>query len=257
MMEIAYKIRHFRTKHGLSRKQLSEQLGVSQQVISQWEIGQTTPESDSISKMASIFNVNASILLSSEEVDGIEIFNFIENMLKDNEVVLWQAQPNLHKNLTKSDIFLIPFSIFWFGFCILWTILAFSSFPVFALFGIPFLLIGVYLTFGRFYFKKYNKKHTYYALTNKRLLIIHKIRGERIFESTFNTLNGINYDADKHGCGTIHFGENRNYPFNNISTNNGMDFFNKNLYNYAFYDIDDAKNVYQLISDLVENTSTH
>ena len=38
--------------------------------------------------------------------------------------------------------------------------------PVFAVFGVPFVILGLYFIFGRFVYQRWAKQNTYYALTN-------------------------------------------------------------------------------------------
>jgi hypothetical protein len=52
----------------------------------------------------------------------IQINENMKKLLQNDEEVLWQGQPNIKKKFTKSDIFLIPFSIIWFGMFIFFTI---------------------------------------------------------------------------------------------------------------------------------------
>ena len=54
--------------------------------------------------------------------------------------------------LTPRDALLIPFSFMWGGFATVWETTALSAkapFPV-ALFGLPFVCVGLFMIFGRF-----------------------------------------------------------------------------------------------------------
>ena len=112
-----------------------------------------------------------------------DYFEGFNGELLDGEEILWSGQPRADKILSPSDFFAIPFSLLWGGFAIFWfaSVIGIgtrshSGIPfAFPLFGSVFVLVGLYMIFGRFIFKYYSKKATYYALTNKRILIITKL----------------------------------------------------------------------------------
>jgi hypothetical protein len=82
------------------------------------------------------------------------------------------------------DWFVIPFSIFWFGFAVVWETLAImtlvesiqESFDPFVLlfpiFGIPFVFVGYHLLVGRFFADARKRERTYYGITDRNVVII-------------------------------------------------------------------------------------
>jgi len=62
-MIIGRKIQEHREKCNLSQEKLAEELGVSRQSISKWELGQALPEVDKIIALSILFNVTTDELL--------------------------------------------------------------------------------------------------------------------------------------------------------------------------------------------------
>ncbi len=77
-----------------------------------------------------------------------------------DEHLLWYGRPDPAKHFTGSDVFLVPFSLMWGGFAIFWMGAALvGGAPVpFALFGLPFVVVGLYFIFGRFLVKARRKR---------------------------------------------------------------------------------------------------
>ena len=69
---------------------------------------------------------------------------------------------------------MIPFSLMWGGFSFFWEYEAVKSGgPLFFdLWGVPFLLVGLYMIVGRFFYEAMLRSRTYYGLTNQRVIII-------------------------------------------------------------------------------------
>lgn len=178
--------------------------------------------------------------------------------LMPDENIQWVGQPDPNVIFSKSDILLIPFSLMWGGFAIFWEATALSSTLssknfttpdlIFPLFGIPFVLIGLYMIFGRFLHKKWKKQRTYYAVTDKRVLVLTKTLGSTIQAKSINNIETITKSVGHDGNGSLIFGDTPNLSaFNNFS----MDFMQFNQSNApAFFDIKDANSVYELVNRL-------
>ena len=77
-------------------------------------------------------------------------YGFCRSYLTPGEAILWKGRPQKGHLITAQDILMIPFSLFWCSFAFFWTFSALKSgapFP-FALFGLPFVAVGLYLVFG-------------------------------------------------------------------------------------------------------------
>jgi len=74
----------------------------------------------------------------------------VERHLSSAEQIEWVGRPDPAKHFTRGDVFLIPFSIMWGGFSIFWeaSVITGGAGPFFALWGIPFVAIGLYFIFG-------------------------------------------------------------------------------------------------------------
>lgn len=55
-----------RKQHGLSQEQLGQQVGVSRQTVSKWELGETTPELDKLIQLSDYFNISTDELIGHE-----------------------------------------------------------------------------------------------------------------------------------------------------------------------------------------------
>lgn len=133
-------------------------------------------------------------------------YSFAAQYMIGDEYILWKGKPEKGKLITGADIFTILFSIVWCGFAIFWELTAIASGApfFFAMFGLPFVGIGLYLVFGRFIHKAYMRKRTYYVITNKKII---RLRGKRIEMLDGKCLPGMRVHAHLDGSGTIQFGE--------------------------------------------------
>ena len=65
-MRFEEKIVELRKAKGLSQEELAEQLGVSRQAVSRWELGNTLPDIPNLVQLCGIFEVSADYLVRDE-----------------------------------------------------------------------------------------------------------------------------------------------------------------------------------------------
>ncbi len=104
--------------------------------------------------------------------------------------------------------FLIPFSILWGGFAVFWeTIVVVQGAPLFFMaWGVPFVVVGLYLIVGRFWVDARQRAQTYYALTDSRVIIVSGVFSRSTRSLNVRTLSDVAMTKKRDGRGTISFG---------------------------------------------------
>jgi hypothetical protein len=140
-------------------------------------------------------------------VDG-ELEELIRGELGTGEKLLWAGRPRQGFVLRAADVFLIPFSLLWGGFAIFWeaSVLASGAPLFFSLWGIPFVLVGLYIMFGRFLVDAQQRAATAYAVTTERVVIASGIFARRVKSLAIDTITDVSLTERVDGAGTITFG---------------------------------------------------
>jgi len=170
---------------------------------------------------------------------------FLNSQLSPNENLLWSGQPRQGVLLRAADAYLIPFSLMWCGFAIFWeSTVWISDAPIFfRLWGIPFVLVGLYMVIGRFIVDSLQRSKTFYGVTNERIIIVSGISGRNVKSLNLRTLTDITLNEKPGGVGTITFGSavstswQSNFPFSRRVEPDCP----------LFEGIPSAKNVYEII----------
>ncbi len=134
--------------------------------------------------------------------------SLVEQELSSGEKLLWSGQPRAGIRLRASDAIVIPFSILWCGFAIFWEWMVVSKGApfFFMLWGIPFVLVGLYIVFGRFVVDAMTRKKTFYGVTNERIIIMSGLFSQDTKSLNLRTLTDVSLSARSDGSGTIIFG---------------------------------------------------
>jgi len=193
----------------------------------------------------------------------------IQPELTSGESILWAGQPNPRVIFHKDDIFLLPFSLLWGGFAIFWEagVSGFwggnhgngGSWIFGMIWGVPFVLIGQYLIWGRFFYDAWLKKRTHYAVTSRRVIVVQTGWKRQMVSAFLDSLPALAKEGGGQGPGTLRFDQSsssslfsgsawtrRSGGRNSWAAWNSMSLGNMPL----FRDIDNLDYVYRLVSDL-------
>jgi hypothetical protein len=137
----------------------------------------------------------------------------VSRRLESGESLLWTGAPRRGLLLRPADAFLIPFSLVWCGFAIFWeaSALEINGPPFFAVFGLPFVLVGLYLVVGRFFADARRRARTCYGLTDRRVIIVSGLLSRTTNSLLLENLPEVSVNERADGSGTVTFG--RPLPF--------------------------------------------
>lgn len=132
----------------------------------------------------------------------------VQQRLGPGERLLWAGQPVQGLRFTRSDVVMIPFSLLWGGFAIFWEIsVILSGAPlIFCLWGIPFVIVGLYLIVGRFFVDAHRRARTFYGLTDRRALILEGRGPSRVVSLDHRDPGPMVLIEGRGGRGSIRFG---------------------------------------------------
>ena len=129
------------------------------------------------------------------------------------------------------------------GFMVIWNDL-----------GIPFVVVGQYLIWGRFVYTAWLKRRTYYAVTNRRVVVVQEGWKRQVASAYIDSLPSLIKEGGSNGIGILRFGPAQSMWSNNRGwgTWNALNVSDQP----AFVDIEDVDSVYRLVSDLRERSRT-
>jgi len=139
--------------------------------------------------------------------------------LDSDETLLWSGRPAGGVRLQPSDAVTIPFSLMWGGFAVFWeySVIHSGGAPLFfVLWGVPFVLVGIYLIVGRFFWDAYQRDKTHYAVTNRRVIFIREGMGGKTTSLPLRAVPAIEVSGGR-GRGTVTFGNGGMTWFNSSS----------------------------------------
>jgi hypothetical protein len=184
----------------------------------------------------------------------------VQTEMISGERIYWAGTPNPSVIFHSDDWAMVPFSLLWGGFAIFWEagVLGYwgngprsgspSLFMV--IWGIPFVVMGQYMIWGRFLHDAWLKTRTYYAVTNRRVLVLQEAWKRKLNWMYLEAIPTIECEGTMRG--TLWFG--KKYP---VIAGRGQKTRSMSRFDVGdipvFADIADAESVQRLVQELREN----
>lgn len=110
-MNLGKNIYNLRKKNGISQEKLAEEIGVSRQTISNWELGETAPNTNQLLVLAKVLNTNLDKLIEGE-------LDYLNEKIKNTENIV-KKHLKINKMLFISIYFLVLITLIFFMIIIL------------------------------------------------------------------------------------------------------------------------------------------
>ena len=188
-------------------------------------------------------------------MDHFQITQPFQPYLFPGERILWSGQPKQGVALSGRDSFLIPFSLMWGGFAIFWNAMVWLA-PFggansggdpdwfFKLWGLPFLVVGLYLIAGRFFHDAHIRRRLFYAVTDQRILTL---RGSKIVSLDIHRLPRLELSEHRDGTGTLAFEASNAFSMGGM---NGLSWWLPSIGAASqFFRIQEPRKVYEIVRD--------
>jgi hypothetical protein len=168
--------------------------------------------------------------------------------------------PNPRVIFHSDDWYLIPFTLLWGGFAIFWTLGVAGfwgeepgkghpwTFGIIG--GLAFVAVGQYIIWGRFLVDAWSKRRTYYAVTNRRVLIVQEAWKRKTRSSYLEGISEIQREGAT--TGTLWLGEKLPILGGRAQPTRSMSRFDMGDGVPVLADIDDVDSVDRLIMELRE-----
>lgn len=132
----------------------------------------------------------------------------LSGRLLRGERILWSGRPAQGLAFSPQDWLLVPFSAVWAGFALSWEfgVLTTRAPDFFAVFGVPFVLVGLFMLAGRFAVDAWIRRSTAYAVTNQRILILRSRPSSTFMALPLDRLPEASLIERVNGSGSIRFG---------------------------------------------------
>lgn len=184
----------------------------------------------------------------------------VQPEMTTEEQVIWAGMPAPGRLFHQADLWLVPFSLLWGGFTLYWEAGVLGLWGAsagrpgyFAVFwGLPFVLMGQYLIWGRFIYAAWKKRRTFYAVTNRRVIVVQSGPARKVASAYIDSLPVLVKEDVSGTIGTLRFA-----PELPGSQGRGLAGWDSMAVGTvpAFVDVEDVDGVYRLVSRLREQAA--
>jgi len=103
-MTLGERIANLRTKHKLTQEQFAKKIGVTRASLAKYETDKSSPDFDTLKKIANYFGVTIDYLLGNEQTKQIEVIDIKEALESKTKIATWEGKeltPEQRKALTE------------------------------------------------------------------------------------------------------------------------------------------------------------
>ena len=182
----------------------------------------------------------------------------IKDYVLADEKLLWTGKPVREIKLLPSEKIVMIFGAFWTVFSAFWITMAYvgatdtendTMANILPFFGLPFLLVGLYLMIISPIRAKIKHKSLEYALTTKRVMIFYNGKCKVLQTFKYNEIHNISFGCDEEGVGVVTFLS----VFNTSVRGDKLKIRSRRTAEtvYGFYNIDNVKKVYRIFCERI------
>lgn len=130
-----------------------------------------------------------------------------QDELAPGEDLLWVGQPEPGGWMPGGNPAILMFALMWLTITLIWygIVVALGGFIFYMVVGLPFLAIGFWLLFGAPTYALWQRRHTYYGVTDKRLLILQQMRHKVLTALEITGIKETHSIIQPDGVGDVHF----------------------------------------------------
>ena len=175
--------------------------------------------------------------------------------LQEGEYFVWRCRPDQRVIFNKADRWLVPLTLVLGSVGVVggFTVLANASnrSPLAIALAVAAIALSLYATVGRFFYKNWKKKHTWYVVTNRRIMFLESSSGDQIKSIDINAIPKIDKFIHHGYFGSVdlaNLGKQKSY-----FANSGLEFLASSSWRKSanvLHDIVEPAKTFQIIDEL-------